>query len=36
MSRAEFEGYFLARDVFVGMDMKLLEGEENLLVGDER
>jgi hypothetical protein len=36
MSRAEFEGYFFARDVFVGMDMKLLEDEENLLVGDER
>jgi hypothetical protein len=34
MSRAEFEGYFFAQDVLVRVGMKLLEGEENMLVGD--
>jgi hypothetical protein len=35
MTRAEFEGYFFARDVFVGVGMRLLEGEEISLVGDD-
>jgi hypothetical protein len=35
MTRAEFEGYFFARDMFVGVGMRLLEGEENSVVGDE-
>jgi hypothetical protein len=35
MTRAEFEGYFFARDVFMGVGMRLLESEENSLVGDD-
>ncbi|PVF94009.1 hypothetical protein CPB86DRAFT_776850 [Serendipita vermifera] len=35
MSRDEFEAYFFARDVFVGVGMKVLEVEEKSLVGDD-